>query len=377
MQGILYDITEKKITEEKLIYSEERFRKMFENAAVGISLVSLDGKWTMVNSALCKILGYSKEELLALNFLKLTIPEDIQISKDSFKILSDVKKDHIYLKKRYFHKNGYIIWVNLSISLVRDITGKPDYYIVITEDITDRKKIDEAKTQFVALTSHQLRTPPTAINWYSEMLLNNEAGVLNEKEIKYVTEIHNSNQRMINLINSFLSVSQLQLGSVKVVLAKTNLTKIVDDVLSEIQVPIQFKEINVIKKYKYTEPLIFNTDENLLKVVINNLISNSISYTPKKGRVSIKVYKDKLNNLRIEISDNGCGISEQAKLKIFSEFYRADEARLIKGEGSGLGLYITKSIVELLKGKIYFKSKIGEGTTFFVDIPGRGIVNNN
>jgi signal transduction histidine kinase len=206
------------------------------------------------------------------------------------------------------------------------------------------------------------------------MLLNNEAGVLNEKQIKYINEIHNGNQRMIKLINSFLSVSQLQLGTIQIRPIEIDLIKGIDDVLGEFQVSVDFKKIKIIKKYDTTTEFIFKTDPNLFRIIIQNLVSNAISYTSNSGEISIKIEKRQPDNLHIEVSDNGCGIPEEAKPKIFSEFFRAENAKLIKGDGSGLGLYITKSITELFGGKISFESKEGYGTTFILEIPGRSII---
>ncbi len=137
------NINKRKETEDRLRESEERFRKIFEFSGIGTSLVALDGKWLQVNKALCRITGYSEEELLTKAYLQITYPEDVEKTKNLTMDLLSGKKDYGYLEKRYIHKNGEIIWVALSIAVVKDLNGKVAYFVVHTEDINRRKRAED------------------------------------------------------------------------------------------------------------------------------------------------------------------------------------------------------------------------------------------
>jgi PAS domain S-box-containing protein len=233
-------------------------------------------------------------------------------------------------------------------------------------DVTKEKEIDKAKSEFVSLASHQLRTPSTAVKWFTEMLLKGEVGKLNKKQKEYVEEIHHGNQRMIDLVMTLLNVSRLDLGTLAVAPLPTGIKSIVDDVLDELKVEIKKKDLQIEKSYEDIPPI--ETDPKLLRIVIQNLLSNSVTYTPEKKHITIKV-KIVNPNIVIEISDEGCGIPKVAQAHIFSKFFRADNAHSIKPDGNGLGLYMSKAILESLGGEITFKSEENKGTTFFVSLP--------
>ncbi len=149
IQCNIRDITERKIVERELQESQSRFRGIFENSTIGISLVSSQGRWLKVNPSLCKITGYSEEELLSKRFKDITYPEDMQKSMDASRLLLSGKASSTHFEKRYFTKGGKIIWVSLSISLILDIQKKPLYYVVLTEDITEKKKNEEELSNYM------------------------------------------------------------------------------------------------------------------------------------------------------------------------------------------------------------------------------------
>jgi PAS domain S-box-containing protein len=144
VSGISVDVSEQKFIEEKLREGEERFRGTFENAAVGISHVALDGKWLRVNDKLCEIVGYTQDELLQSTFQDITHPDDLQNDLEHLQQLYKGEISNYSIEKRYFHKNAKVVWVNLTVSLVRDHQGDPSYYISVVEDITSRKNAEQA-----------------------------------------------------------------------------------------------------------------------------------------------------------------------------------------------------------------------------------------
>lgn len=262
-------------------------------------------------------------------------------------------------------------------SLLRDSRGNIMGAIETIRDITKEKEIDKEKTEFVSLASHQLRTPITAISWYSEMLFKEEVGTLNEKQKKYLSEIRNGNNRMINLVDTLLTVSKIELGKFLPKLKKVSLNEILEDILKELSIKISARNVQIKRNYAPNLDQI-ESDPILLRIVLQNIISNAVEYVPQKGIVQIKTNINKDNtSFNVEIKDNGCGIPKKAQPKLFTKFFRADNARVIKTDGSGLGLYITKSITEMLKGNLSFKSEENEGATFLVNIPCRGMFLKN
>jgi PAS domain S-box-containing protein len=243
--------------------------------------------------------------------------------------------------------------------------------IVVFRDITHEKEVDKSKTEFVSLASHQLRTPLSAIRWYSEMLNTEKLGPLNEQQKSYMQEIYDSNRHMIELVNSLLNVSRIDLGTFAVEPVPTSFRDIAESVLKELVVKIQESEMHVTASYDDTIPKV-NADPKLVRIIFQNLLSNAIKYTKKGGQVSLSLTKDD-TNIFIKVSDSGVGIPVAVQDKMFTKLFRADNARIVESEGTGLGLYIVKAVVEKGGGKVWFDSVENKGTTFYVTMPLSGM----
>lgn len=234
------------------------------------------------------------------------------------------------------------------------------------------KEVDRAKSEFVSLASHQLRTPPSAIKWFAEMLLNEKAGkIIDERQKKYLQEIAYNNKRMIDLVNQLLNVSRVELGTFAIEPRPTDISNVAEEALEELAPQIVKKELNAIKDFDENMPLI-NTDPALLRIIFQNLISNAAKYTPEKGTIQLTIKKE-TENFFIKVADNGCGIPKNQQPKIFTKLFRADNAREIDPDGTGLGLYIVQSIVKEMGGAIRFESEENKGSAFYVVLPLKGL----
>ncbi len=243
--------------------------------------------------------------------------------------------------------------------------------VAIFRDMTKEKEIDKAKTEFVSLASHQLRTPLSAVNWYTEMLLAEDAGTLSEKQRKYLGEVYRSNQRMVELVNALLDVSSLELGTFMIEPESTNVKKLAQGVIDEQRSQINAKRIRFSFSFEKDIPLI-RVDPKHLRMVAQNILSNAVKYTPEGGRVKLSISLADKENILLKISDTGYGIPKSQQDKIFTKLFRADNVRDKDTDGTGLGLYIVKSIVKNSGGDIWFKSRGGvgnKGTTFYVSLP--------
>ncbi|MFA5926014.1 MAG: ATP-binding protein [Parcubacteria group bacterium] len=234
-------------------------------------------------------------------------------------------------------------------------------------DIAHAREVDRAKTEFVSLASHQLRTPLTSVSWFTEMLLNQEVGGLNEKQREYLSEIYIGNRRMIDLVDDILNTSRIDMGTLLVDPKIIDLKEIIGSVLGELNPLIRNKEISVAENFENDLPKI-KADPEHIRIVMQNLISNALKYTPPKGKIEVTLVKES-GNVLIKIKDNGYGIPEGQQGKIFTKMFRADNIRTKDTEGTGLGLYIAKAIVKQSGGRIWFESDEKKGTIFYVSLP--------
>jgi signal transduction histidine kinase/CHASE1-domain containing sensor protein len=291
----------------------------------------------------------------------------------------DKALEHSLRTKQIFDMKFRIIWPDNSLHDIRafwlvqaDTEDKPIHMVWVNWDITHEALVERQKTEFVSIASHQLRTPLTAVSWYTEMMLKGDWGKLSPSQKKYLTEIYQSNQVMIDLVGKLLNVSRIDLGTLKIESKETDIVGIAQDVITEQQKNIRTKKILVTTHFKPIPSHM--SDPTLVRMIIQNLLANALKYTPQSGKIDISLELKK-GTLSIKITDTGCGIPLSAQKQIFHKFFRADNA--LEKNGTGLGLYIVKSVVEKLHGTISFTSICSEekkgkqtpGTTFLVTLP--------
>ncbi|MEO6729462.1 MAG: ATP-binding protein [Candidatus Dojkabacteria bacterium] len=339
-----------------------------------VFVVDENYKITIFNKVAQELTGHSEKEAIGMNYSDILkfIYEDTKDVNDKFikesieKGITTAMSNHTVL----VGKDGMEIPVSDSAAPLKDLNDKVIGCVVVFRDITKEREIDKAKTEFVSLASHQLRTPLSAINWYSEMLTDGDAGKLNKEQNEFVAEINKGSKRMVDLVNSLLNVSRIDVGTFAIDPKPTDIVEVAQSLVKEMQVTILQKELKVNENYEKIPltPL----DPNLIRIVIQNILSNAVKYTDPKKELNISISNDK-ENINIEITDQGFGIPKEQQGKIFEKLFRADNVRQKDVEGTGLGLYIVKSIVETSGGKIRFESVENQGTTFFISIPLSGM----
>ena len=383
--NILSDIEREKEKAEIFAKDLEKFKLAVDGASDGVVITDVEGIILSVNQGAEKITGFPKEEIVGQkagckkNWGGL---QDVPFYENLWSIIKTQKKVYIGgMENR--RKNGEKYEAILHISPILDKDKEVKFFVGIERDISKEKMIDRSKTEFVSLASHQLRTPLSFVNWYSEMLLGGEVGPLNEKQKKYLGEIYAGNQRMIDLVNSLLNVSRLDLGTFIIEPIQINIQEMTKSLLKELRPQSEKKHIVIQEDYDSIPPT-FLADPKLLRMVFQNLLTNAIKYNQDSGTVMLNVQKVdkkiifagqemKEENLVISVSDRGIGIPDEQKDKIFTKLFRTDNAKVSESEGNGLGLYIIKSIIDQSGGQIWFDSKENQGSTFYVSFPLSGM----
>ncbi|MCK9578134.1 PAS domain S-box protein [bacterium] len=371
--NVLEDVEEEKNKAASLAQDLEKFKLAVENASDHIVITDSQGILLYINPGAEKITGFSSKEVIgkkcgsADNWGGIM---DKAFYKKLWKIIK-INKETFSGEIRNRRKDGSSYIAMANIFPILDNKENVLFFVGIERDITKEKEVDKAKSEFVSLASHQLRTPLSIVNWYVEMLINGDAGPLTDGQKDYLSEILIGNNRMVDLVGSLLNVSRIEMGTFIINPVKCNLIKIVKDVANEFEIKAKLKEIDFTLKYSKNIPLI-SLDKKLFNIIITNLIDNAIKYTPNGGKVTLDVSKDK-KEIMIKIIDNGYGILKKDREKIFTKLFRGENAKEKVSDGNGLGLYIVKSIIEQSSGKIWFDSKENKGTTFYVTLPLSGM----
>lgn len=345
----------------------QKFHLAVDNASDDIIITDSEGIVLYTNPSSEKVTGYSCDEAFGKKAGSLWGGlMDKKFYQEMWKTIKVDKKPfsgEINNKR----KNGekYVAEIQISPILGKDNNVK--FFVGIERDITKAKEVDRMKTEFISLASHQLRTPLSSMKWFAEMLINGDAGKLNQKQDEYIKDIYKSNERMIALVGSLLNISRIESGRIIIDPKSTNLEELVNDVAKEIKNAIDTKQQKLIINVDPRLPKI-NVDFKLIREVYKNLLANAVKYTPTKGAISITLSKKEADILS-EISDNGYGIPISEQNKIFEKFYRGTNILKFETDGTGLGLYLAKAIVDSSGGKIWFKSIEGKGTTFTFSLP--------
>jgi signal transduction histidine kinase len=240
-------------------------------------------------------------------------------------------------------------------------------------------KVDHAKSEFVTLASHQLRTPISSIGWYSEMLLNGDAEKLGPNQEEYVQGIYESNRRLAAIVDAMLMVSSLDMGKVDVRPEPTDLRAMAHTLLRELRKKFEPKELVITEHFDENLPKL-NVDPSLAKHILHNIFSNAIKYTPAKGTVTVSIAQSdtKLSprsrgSVLISVTDNGYGIPLADRKNVFAKMFRAGNIKSQDTDGTGLGLYIVKELLDRVGGSISFTSEENKGSTFVVQLPLEGM----
>ncbi len=491
--GIAIDETGQRQAEEEARLAVQRFTGAFESTAVGMALVSLEGRWMVVNDALCQMLGYSREELLASDFQTITHPDDLENDLALLKKLLAGEIPNYSMHKRYYHKDGELIQALLWVAVVRDKDGTPIHFVSqiqniteeflarqqlessetrlrglfdlspigiilmdyktgkaieanravieptgysdeeffqmsdreltpreyapamsqaieqlrntgryeafekehirkdgsrypvlvqgilmrepsgrqvvwsLVEDISERKRLDRIKNEFVSTVSHELRTPLTSISGALSLIVGGVLGDVPDDILDMLTIAARSSERLSQLVNDLLDMDKLLAGKMDLKLELLDLGPVIKDAVSAMTPFAASHDVSIVSTGNIQKQI--RTDKGRLLQVLNNLLSNACKHSPPGAQVTLHCESGPEDSIIISVIDQGRGIPKAFRSRIFQKFAQADASDNSDTQGTGLGLAICKELVERLGGAIGYESTEGEGSHFWIRLP--------
>jgi PAS domain S-box-containing protein len=362
--------------------SEQQFRNAFDFAGIGMAIVGLDGRWVRVNTTLCEILGYDRETLMGMTFADLTHPDDLDADLGHVDELLAGRVRFYQMEKRYYHRDGHVVWVRLTASLVRDLAEVPLHFVSQIEDITERKQLAEnlakarddalaasrMKSEFLANMSHEIRTPMNGVIGMSGLLMETDL-TPDQRELGSV--IQHSSESLMNIINDILDFSKMEAGKLRMDSDEFDLRELVEETLVLLAPRAHEKGLELTCEFDARLNHLLVGDAGRLRQVLVNLVGNAVKFT-ENGEVGLRVKltgeDERLSTVRCEITDTGIGIPLEMQPRLFQPFTQADGTNTRKYGGTGLGLAISRQLVELMSGTIGFKSEPNRGSCFWIEL---------
>ncbi|RDW21591.1 two-component system histidine kinase PnpS [Oceanobacillus chungangensis] len=338
----------------------EQLNTLVNNTESSLILIDERGFIQLINTKFINMFGGKAENYLSQLYYDVLENEAcIKAVQKAFVSENSIKESfthYIGIKKLYYEISGIPIFNDQN-----NLKGA----VLVIRDITDLKKLESMRKDFVANVSHELRTPITSMKGFAETLL--DGGMSNEETTReFLRIIYNESHRMQLLIEDLLTLSRLENENFRLVLNTINVKDITQDIIPTFMYHAEAKKLTL--HVDIEENVVFKADKERVKQIFINLIDNAINYTPENGHIYLKVEKQE-EYVHINVSDTGIGIDKEKIPRIFERFYRVDKARSRNTGGTGLGLAIIKHIVEVHEGEIEIESEVNKGTSMHVYLP--------
>lgn len=340
--------------------NESQLESVLDNMINGVVMIDRTGRFVLMNRHAEELLGFSARELVGRHYAE---------GKQQFELAQMIQegletREHIREEVTFYFPEERLLELNLV-----PIEQEGEEYegmLLVLQDVTAIRRLERMRSEFVANVSHELKTPITAIKGFAETLI---AGAVDDAETSrsFLQIIFDESDRLNRLIGDILELSKIESRRVPLYFSPVNMDIFMDKTLKLLEAEASRKVIEL--KMDLEAGLYMEADEDRLRQIVMNLLSNGINYTPEGGRVTVKMEGINEDHIRIRISDTGIGIPKKDLPRIFERFYRVDKARSRSSGGTGLGLSIVKHLIELHKGTISVTSEVGRGTTFIIELP--------
>ena len=360
---------ERRRAEEELRESEERFRATFDQAAVGVALVGMDNRTQWVNPGLRSMLGYAEEEMREKTFVDVTHPDDLETDFKMMRRLLTGETPSCRFDKRYLHKDGSVVWGDLTVTLVRAADGTPKYGVAVVVDITDRRRAEDElveanrrKDEFLAMLAHELRNPLAPIRSGLDLLK------ISEVEPDVVDLMSGQVGHLVRLVDDLLDVSRILRGRVELKRQTVGLSDVVRRAVETVR-PMVEAEGQVLSVSLPDGPVWLDADPVRLTQVVSNLLNNASKYTEPGGRIALSAVRED-GGAVVRVSDTGIGIDAALLPHVFDLFTQSERTIDRSQGGLGIGLTVVKNLVEMHGGNVSVRSEgPGKGSEFAVRLP--------
>ncbi|MEY2506069.1 MAG: hypothetical protein QOH01_398 [Verrucomicrobiota bacterium] len=366
--------------------SDQRSRQLFDDAPIGMAVVAVDNeKFKQVNGRFTEMVGYSEQELTARTPLDITHPEDLEETKRTVKTILD-GNDHSAVEKRYLRKNGDVLWASRTACVIRDKDGQARDFLIMVEDITERKRAEEAvresqralheakmeadranhaKSEFLSRMSHELRTPLNAILGFGQLLERQSPTVQQRARVEHIMS---AGRHLLNLINEVLDISRIEAGHLQLSVEPVALTLVLEEALNLMRPLAADRAMELVIDEDLEKDLHLLADRQRLKQVLLNLLTNAVKYTAVGGRVRVSVERPRSTITRLVVTDTGAGIATEKLARLFTPFDRlgVEQSGV---EGTGLGLALCQRLMHAMGGEIGVESIVGKGSAFWIELP--------
>ncbi|HWH84465.1 MAG TPA: CHASE domain-containing protein [Burkholderiaceae bacterium] len=374
------EVREREVAEGALRESEQRFRNILNNVPIGVIYTDLRGNVKQTNPRFCELTGYSDAELLRMSLADYTHPEDMVQDVD---LMAQLVRGEIPMyrrHKRYIARNGATVWVQATVSLLRDANAKPRSIVGVVEDITEHLKLEEAerareaaeasnraKSEFLSRMSHELRTPLNAMLGFAQLLELDPRHPLSDAQRPWVGQIQQAGWHLLEMINDVLDLSRIESGNLRLQIETLDLTELLDATLAMVDADAQQRDIVISQEFDPGTTTLLG-DATRVKQILTNLLSNAVKYNSDAGRIHVSSRLAGTEAVEIVVTDTGLGMTAAQLAELFQPFNRLGRERSAQ-QGTGIGLVISQRLAELMGGSLRARSVAGQGSAFILTLP--------
>jgi PAS domain S-box-containing protein len=374
------EVHERERAQAALRESEQRFRNILNTAPIGIVYADLSGHVKQTNPRFCELTGYSNDELLTMTVPQLTHPDDNPEDVALSRALVQGELPMYRRQKRYLRKDGRTVWIQSTVTLLRDETGQPRRIVGVVEDITEHLRLLEAekardraeaanraKSDFLSRMSHELRTPLNAMLGFAQLLDLDRRAPLTPEQRPWVAQIQQAGWHLLEMINEVLDLSRIESGNVKLQIEPVNLAELLAASVAMIDAAAKQRGIVVSSELADGTGVLMG-DATRVKQILVNLLSNAVKYNTEHGRIHVATRLADAQTVELAVTDTGLGMSPEQLAELFQPFNRLGREESGQ-EGTGIGLVISQRLAELMGGSLRARSTAGEGSSFILALP--------